>query len=189
MEGISWGGIWQSGNYGGYMSFGSDVHFQFQYSDNQIQGLEIDENSIVVKYWNDQSNSWIEVSNAEIDIINNKITYSETDVSNFIILLTDQVTSVERSENLFKEGFSLKQNYPNLFNPKTSIKFTIPTANFVSLMIYEILGNEVITLLNEEKEAGTYKLDFDTTNLSSGFYFHKIEAGMFVTTKKLILLK
>ena len=81
------------------------------------------------------------------------------------------------------------QNYPNPFNPSTTIKFQIPNSSFVNLKVYDVLGNEVATLVNEEKPAGTYQLSFDASNLSSGIYFYKLQAGNIVETKKMILLK
>ncbi|HEX9251298.1 MAG TPA: right-handed parallel beta-helix repeat-containing protein [Ignavibacteriaceae bacterium] len=92
--------------------------------------------------------------------------------------------------------FSLEQNYPNPFNPSTKIKYTIPgiTRNGVEgsrviLKVFGVLGNEVATLVNEEKPAGTYEIDFDASKLSSGVYLYELRAGDFVDMKKMILLK
>ena len=85
--------------------------------------------------------------------------------------------------------FSLNQNYPNPFNPVTRIQYTIGIRQFVTLKIYNILGNEVATLVNEKKPAGKYKIVFDASGLSSGVYFYTLHAGSFVQTKKLIVLK
>ncbi|TVM01077.1 MAG: hypothetical protein CV087_11390 [Candidatus Brocadia sp. WS118] len=85
--------------------------------------------------------------------------------------------------------FSLSQNYPNPFNPATKIKYSIPKSGLVTLKIYDILGKEVTTLINEVKNAGTYEAVFNGTNLSSGVYFYKLETTGFVDTKKMFLLK
>jgi hypothetical protein len=98
--------------------------------------------------------------------------------------------------------FALDQNYPNPFNPSTKIKFTVPTPpissplvkgrtkeGFVTLKVFDILGNEVATLVNEEKTPGKYVVEFNATNLPSGIYFYKLQAGSFIETKKMILLK
>lgn len=85
--------------------------------------------------------------------------------------------------------FYLSQNYPNPFNPTTKIEFQISNAGPVSLRIYDILGREVATLINEEKPAGNYEVEFDGGNLSSGVYFYKLQAGDFIQTKKMILLR
>ncbi|MBK9096680.1 MAG: T9SS type A sorting domain-containing protein [bacterium] len=90
--------------------------------------------------------------------------------------------------------FSLSQNYPNPFNPSTKIKYSIPqnvrqlTGN-VSLKIYDVLGREIATLVNEEKPAGEYEVEFDGTALPSGIYFYQLKAGVYSETKKMILLK
>ena len=85
--------------------------------------------------------------------------------------------------------YELEQNYPNPFNPSTSIKFAISNKQFVSLKVYDVLGNEVTTLLNDQKPAGIYEIEFDANNLSSGIYYYRIVAGSFTDTKKMILLK
>lgn len=85
--------------------------------------------------------------------------------------------------------YILEQNYPNPFNPSTTINYQIPEASFVTLKVYDVLGNEVAILLNEEKSAGIYKVKFDASNLSSGIYLYKLTAGSFSQTKKLILMK
>ena len=87
--------------------------------------------------------------------------------------------------------FSLEQNYPNPFNPSTSIQYAISSKQFVTLKVFDLLGREVATLVNEEKTAGSYEIEFGVKSLelSSGIYFYKLQAGSFVETKKMILLK
>jgi photosystem II stability/assembly factor-like uncharacterized protein len=105
-------------------------------------------------------------------------------------------TGVEDDKNRII-NFTLFQNYPNPFNPTTKIKFTIPSNVilseaknlFVSLKVYDVLGREVATLVNEEKQPGVYEVEFDASQLSSGIYFYTLEAGEFRDTKKLIFLK
>lgn len=85
--------------------------------------------------------------------------------------------------------FSLHQNYPNPFNPVTYIIFELPKTEFVNITLYNTLGQEVKTLLNENKTAGSYKIDFDASFLSSGTYFYRITAGSYAETKKMVLVK
>ena len=85
--------------------------------------------------------------------------------------------------------YKLSQNYPNPFNPSTKITFTIPEAGLVSLKVFNILGEEVATLLNNEMKTGVYEVDFNGANLSSGIYFYSIKANSFTSTKKMILIK
>ncbi len=99
------------------------------------------------------------------------------------------ITNIEPVSNNIPKVYSLYQNYPNPFNPVTSIKFDIPQANQVKLVVYDILGREVKTLVNEFKNPGQYELSFDASNFASGTYFYRIEAGDFVQVKKMVLVK
>lgn len=98
---------------------------------------------------------------------------------------------IQQISNEVPNGFSLSQNYPNPFNPSTKIKFNISGSSVAPtfLHVYDILGREVATLVNEELKPGTYEVSFDAGKFSSGIYFYKISAGSFTETKRMILLK
>jgi hypothetical protein len=85
--------------------------------------------------------------------------------------------------------FSLEQNYPNPFNPSTKIKYTIASEGFITLKVYDVLGNEITALVNSKQDAGSYTVDFDASKLNSGVYFYRIETESFVKTKKMLLMK
>ncbi|MFZ2324732.1 MAG: T9SS type A sorting domain-containing protein [Ignavibacteriaceae bacterium] len=85
--------------------------------------------------------------------------------------------------------YDLSQNFPNPFNPSTTIKYQLPQDGLVTLKIYDILGSEIATLVNEEKPAGKYEVNFNASQLASGIYIYKIQAGNFISSKKMILLK
>ncbi len=85
--------------------------------------------------------------------------------------------------------FALEQNYPNPFNPTTTIKYSVPVKGFVNMSIFNVLGEKVTDLINKEVEAGSYELNFNASNLSSGVYFYKLEAGNFTSIKKMMLIK
>ena len=85
--------------------------------------------------------------------------------------------------------FQLSQNYPNPFNPSTTINYNLPEAANVKLIIYNILGQEIKTLVNEFKEAGVHTINFNASELNSGLYIYKIEAGSFTQTRKMTLIK
>lgn len=92
-------------------------------------------------------------------------------------------------DEILRKNFSLVQNYPNPFNPSTKITYIIPEKSFVSLKVYDILGNVTNDLVNEMKEGGEYIAEFNAAGLSSGVYFYKLNAGNYMQVKKMILTK
>lgn len=99
-------------------------------------------------------------------------------------------STISSSENGVQLArFNLDQNYPNPFNPSATISFSIPSSTFTSLKVYDILGNEVATLVEGEKPAGNYEVSFDASFLSSGTYFYRLSSGSFTEVKKMILIK
>lgn len=106
-----------------------------------------------------------------------------------IVLKYSQLIGIEPISNEVPGGYKLHQNYPNPFNPVTKIKFEVPKLNSVKLLIYDLLGKEIITLVNEELKPGVYEIDFNASQYSSGVYFYKLESGSFNQTKKMLILK
>ncbi len=100
----------------------------------------------------------------------------------------NSITSVE-NDNIVISEFKLNQNYPNPFNPTTTFSYAIGKQGFVTLKIFNVLGKEVATLVNEVKSIGNYEIKFNAANLSSGIYFYKLTSGTFTSTKKLTLIK
>ena len=102
-----------------------------------------------------------------------------------------QNTPTEIDEDVITQPVSINlyQNYPNPFNPSTKIRYEIPERSSVTIKVYDVLGNEVYTLVREEKLVGNYKIEFDGANLPSGVYFYQIKAGNYVETKKMVLMK
>jgi photosystem II stability/assembly factor-like uncharacterized protein len=116
-------------------------------------------------------------------------------VNGRVIKLYDILTGVESTDNTVPADYSLSQNFPNPFNPTTKIKYSVPetghapSLQHVILKIYDILGRDVATLVNEEKSAGSYTVELNAAKLSSGVYFYKLIAGEFIQTKKMLLIK
>ncbi len=104
------------------------------------------------------------------------------------IIVTDPALIQELSDDLPTE-FKLYNNYPNPFNPSTTIRFSIPEESFVTLKVFNSLGEEITTLINENIIAGNYEVEFDAADLPSGIYFFRLQAGSFVETKKMVLMK
>ena len=98
-------------------------------------------------------------------------------------------TGVEEIDNLIPNSYKLSQNYPNPFNPTTNIEFSIPNSEYVSIKVYDVLGNVVADLANQNFAAGNYSVDFNASSLTSGIYIYSITAGNFISTKKMMLIK
>ena len=143
-----------------------------------------------------KGNNWSNLSNGIIgdySIVND----ISIGTDNFAyIAATNGVYRSEFATGIIKEekiptphSFILEQNYPNPFNPSTKIKFSVPQTSYISIKIYDVLGNEITTLVNEELQTGSYQVKFDGSNLSSGVYFYTLKAKKFLNTKKLVLMK
>ena len=102
---------------------------------------------------------------------------------------SDVVTDVINAEIINPEEFKLSQNYPNPFNPLTKIRYAVPRSSMIEIILFDVLGNEIQTLVNEEKPIGNYEVEFNAKSLPSGIYFYRLQAGEFVETKKMVLMK
>ncbi|MHB1687875.1 MAG: T9SS type A sorting domain-containing protein [Ignavibacteriaceae bacterium] len=184
-------GMWGNGSCGGMMNFGSNINYQLHYNDIQVQGYGIDENSIKVKFWNAQINNWTLVNNVALDKTNNTIKFSMSRASNFVILTADpaQVTSTDENSNSIVSDFRLERNYPNPFNPSTTIEFSLNNRSNVQLNIYNALGQKITTLVNTTLEAGVHSVNFDANSLSSGIYFYELKSKGQRLVNKMNLIK
>jgi hypothetical protein len=106
-----------------------------------------------------------------------------------ITFIMNTILGVKENENIIPKEYSLNQNYPNPFNPVTKISFSVPKKDFVTLKIYDILGREIITLVNEIKSPGNYIVDFNAEHLSSGVYYYRLSTDNYSDTKKMMLIK
>ncbi|MEO8231693.1 MAG: T9SS type A sorting domain-containing protein [Ignavibacteriota bacterium] len=111
------------------------------------------------------------------------------DLKKATVMKFSSSTGIEELNRITPNSYEVFQNYPNPFNPETKIRFKVAGTEFISLKIFDVLGNEISTLVNEEKPAGTYEVNFDGKGLSSGMYFYTLTAGNFIETKKMILMK
>ena len=107
--------------------------------------------------------------------------------------MADAIANFDPTDVEIEKGlptvYQLSQNFPNPFNPSTEIKFSLPEQAAVTLVIYDAIGNEISTLINEELSAGNYNVDWNASDYASGIYLYRLNAGDFVATKKMILLK
>jgi hypothetical protein len=102
--------------------------------------------------------------------------------------IAEIITGIQDAKQIPVE-FALSQNYPNPFNPTTTINYSVSKSNSVTLKVYNVMGKEVETLVNEQKAPGNYEVRFDASKLASGIYFYQLKSGSLVSTKKLVLLK
>jgi len=127
---------------------------------------------------------------ANNNIIRSVWTRVDNDLPSLWTAIIDSVTTVDKKpKEITPSGYLLYQNFPNPFNPKTIIKYEIPERSFVILKVYDGLGNEVVTLVDEEKAAGNYEVKFGASGLTSGIYFYQLKAKEHIETRKMLLLK
>jgi photosystem II stability/assembly factor-like uncharacterized protein len=171
---------------------------------NEDEGIVVGDNG-VVRYTNNGGTTWQAdpyfngltdgniISLATVDfntgiaLVRNTTLDGGSSTSMFIV--SSEPLSADDSENAVPSDYSLEQNYPNPFNPSTTIKYFVPQLGFVTVKVYDILGKEVATLVNEEKLAGSYKINFDASDLTSGVYFYKLMTANYSETKELVLMK
>jgi hypothetical protein len=169
---------------------GLDATLRQYYDESELNGAT-EVNLVMFKSATGTKNSWSPMGGTVNTTDNyversglNDFSFWTLGDSNGIATFIDQI-EVE----VVPAEFSLYQNYPNPFNPSTKIRYQLPQESKVIIKIYDILGSEVITLLNEKKEPGVYEVDFNVAHLPSGTYFYRIVADGFIETKKMILMK
>ena len=133
-----------------------------------------------------KSYSFVDDFSVTLLIHSNKFSYKLKQIDNEGEFTYSNIIEVDLG---IPQDFSLSQNFPNPFNPSTTIQYSIPFTNMVTLKVFDVLGKEVANLVNEYKNAGNYEVNFDASKLSSGTYFYQLKAGQFTETKKLVLLK
>ncbi len=162
---------------------------------------KMDDDSTYIIYDSTYSNNYIDNNvslyseSDDISFVSYKITAVDLDKQESV--LSDEIKIMLKQEEIvyfsYKDdqtnNFVLSQNYPNPFNPSTTIKYTIPERSNVTLKVFDVLGNEVVTLVNREQSQGNYSCSFNASNLTSGTYFCRLQTGEFVDVKKMLLVK
>ncbi len=171
----------------------------------KINSVIVDSDSLLLnEYCYDLENGWIMLSSQPdsgsaiiIDAVISRdldmgITNWDQDKGNYLFYNNSDPVTINNEVHQ-SEDFVLYQNYPNPFNPVTSIQYAVSSRQFISLKVYDILGNEITTLVNEDKPAGNYEVEFQSTagslQLASGMYFYQLRAGEFTETKKMLLMR
>lgn len=181
-HGMNWSPIASmgTGNFGGFGNWGN--FWWYVRSDNKVYLSSNNGESWSVQY-TAQSGNFTNIYLTNYNLLMFAIR-TNGGISRYIIAV-----GIHQISNQTPENFSLSQNYPNPFNPVTKIKFDVPKTSFTKIIIYDIIGREVTTLVNEELKPGTYEVDWNSAGFSSGVYFYKITAGDYSETKKMVLMK
>lgn len=205
--------VFLSGNKGAYAEFSTKLDMEGEYSieelvpnttnsaNNALYVVEASGDPVDSAYINQNINSgnWVTVSQTilpadtpvSVKVINDG-TSTDGDVLRadaVKIQLLEEITGIKEGDLAKPTEFKLHQNYPNPFNPSTHIKFSIPKSTDVKIVVYDVLGREIRTLLNANKQAGNYQIRFNASGLSGGIYFYTLETGSTSITKKMIYLK
>ncbi len=186
-SGITWNNLVNNGLYAGEVrSFGTDLAGNI-YAGTYGVGIYVS---------HDSGNNWIKLNEG---LTHKTVNALVTDINGFIYAGTigggvyksiDAITFIPATNNILDvDGYSLSQNYPNPFNPDTKIKYSVAKNCIVIIKVYDLVGKEIKTLVNEYKPRGNYEVEFNGLNLSNGIYFYQMQAERFSDTKKLILIK
>jgi len=142
--------------------------------------------------WQEEVSDIMQTSDEGYAAVGYTYSFGSGSSSNIYFVKTDQlgmITGISDPDYNYDSDFHIFQNYPNPFNPSTIISWQLPVSSNVTLKIYDVLGNEVATIVNEELTAGKHEAVFDAAHYSSGIYFYEIQAGEFIETKKMLLVK
>jgi hypothetical protein len=164
-----------------------DVNYEIYYKRSTDGGISWGADTRLTNDTANSNSSSISISGSVVHVV-----WQDTRDGNYEIYYERNPTGNVGIQNISTEipsAYSLSQNYPNPFNPATNIKFAIPKNEFVKITVFDMLGKEIETLVNEQLQPGTYETNWNASNYPSGVYFYKLSAGDFSETKKMLLLK
>ena len=164
-----------------------DIYEYSGFSPDSIQGVStIDPRLFYGSFAEDMDQD----GKAEYLFINYRTAFPVWENDKYLFIIeNDQVVGVENPQNVIPNQVSLEQNYPNPFNPSTTINFNISERSFVELKVFDLLGNDIVTLVNSEKEGGSYDINFNASNVASGVYYYTLKTNGMILTRKMLLLK
>ncbi|MBN2365288.1 MAG: T9SS C-terminal target domain-containing protein, partial [Calditrichaeota bacterium] len=173
------------------LMFNNQVQYRFHYNDVQLQGFNIDENTIQLKSWDNSSGSWIVETDAQLNTADNTVTLTSQEIDRYYILTGDEVVvNLDNEETLLADGFMLEQNYPNPFNPSTTINFTLSETGQVELILYNVLGQKIMVLMQDASmPAGSHQFVFEAGTLPSGIYFYELKVDGVSKVRRMNLLR
>lgn len=177
---------------GGMMNFNRATQMRLHYPQQLVDEANLNETSIQL-FALDSDDQWQVVAAAQLDTQNNTVTVTQNPVRNFYILRGETITAVDEPDPV-PADFVLQQNFPNPFNPETTIRYQLPVAGQVSLMIFNVRGEHVATVVNAQQPAGIHSVrwhgrDATGTALASGVYWYQLEVSGLVRARRMILMK
>ncbi|MFQ5709596.1 MAG: FlgD immunoglobulin-like domain containing protein, partial [bacterium] len=180
----------------GMMHFQKEHEFRFHYDDEDLLANGLSEAGIMIKYWDDDAQQWRAISETTVDLQANIVTFSTGDLSNYYALAAPTaITGIgDASDGAIPSEFVLRQNYPNPFNPSTTIHFELPRQADVQLVVYNLIGQQIAVLVNEERAAGVYTVQWHGQDdagraVSSGIYLVALKTGSQLKIRRMTLLK
>jgi len=171
---------------------------QLRYAEADSGGMSLGKSNsagVQLRYWDENLDQWLPVTDASYDLKNHRVVFeTEAIQSYYAVIGTEGVTSITEFKNSLPDNFTLEQNYPNPFNPATTIGFQINSAGLVKLSIFNVLGQEVRTLVNELKPVGNYQVVWDGRNnygnvLPTGTYIYKLQFANQTQIRQMSLVK
>ncbi len=191
------GSMWGGNNWGGHhgrMQFEKDHRMVLRYTDEEMANLGLDESKIHVRYWDPQSQQWQTESNAQVDPQSNTVTLTSNTLNTYYVLASESSPTGIDSRRSTPSSFELLGNYPNPFNPETTIAFRLDEPMRVTLQIYNLGGQKLITLVDDWRNPGLHRViwngkDAGGRTLSSGMYMIRLQAGEQVQSKPVLLVK
>lgn len=175
----------------GMMRFDREHQYHLHYDEDDVQARGLSEEAIQVAFWDEDMQQWSDVQGATIDTQANTVTFVSAALSRHYALSSSNVaTSTEKPASEDRPTrFTLHQNYPNPFNPSTTITYELPARQHTRLVVYDLLGREIVTLVDAVQPAGRHTVTFDGRGLPSGLYVYRLESDHRVAVRQLTLLK
>jgi hypothetical protein len=162
------------------MRFNQPTNFRFHYDENHLSQMRLSDEEIHIKYWDENNSMWVPINAFQVDADNNLISFQNENMYNYYALFGAKITTnITRGNTVTPDNFNLYQNYPNPFNPETTIRFEVPNQSAVTLNIYNVLGQQIKSLLSGTLEAGAHQILWDGSNdfsssVPSGIYFAQL---------------
>lgn len=179
-----------NGRMGGRMSFANNIRFRFHFNETGNNSLAKAMTTVSVKTWDDQTSTWTEVDNVTYNSSQSTLTFESAELPGLVLLSTNDATAVETLRQALPQMFVLRPNYPNPFNPQTTISFELAGSSRVTITIFNNLGQRVQTLTSGIFEAGLNHVQFNASDLPSGTYFYKVTVNDRISqTGRMLLVK